>query len=105
VDELVETAGSSGRASCGLGETAEALTLGQVRTLVVADGLRTEGSACPNCGWLERGTVARCPICSHAMDTDDDLVGREVEVVHDAAARRLAEACNGISDLLRFGQI
>jgi peptide chain release factor subunit 1 len=115
VDELVETAGSGGRASCGLGETAEALTLGQVRTLVVADGLRTEGSACPNCGWLEWGTVARCPICSHAMDTDDELVERaikraidqrgEVEVVHDKAARRLSEACSGIGSLLRFGQI
>jgi len=49
------------------------------------------------------------------MGTDDDLVeraikraidkGGEVDVVHNAAARRLSEACNGIGGLLRFGQI
>jgi hypothetical protein len=33
VDELVEATGGGGRASCELGETAEALTLGELRRL------------------------------------------------------------------------
>jgi hypothetical protein len=40
VDELVEATGGGGRASCGLGETAEALTLGELRRLSEAcDGI------------------------------------------------------------------
>ena len=62
-----------------------------------------------------RSDWSTTPICSHAMGTDDDLVeraikraidqGGEVDVVHNAAARRLSETCNGIAGLLRFGQI
>ena len=40
-----------------------------------------------------------------ASDQASDRPGGEVDVVHNAAARRLSEACNGIGGLLRFGQI
>jgi len=49
---------------------------------------------------VERQAEERVLDEQRAIDQRD-----EVEVVHDAAARRLSETCSGIGDLLRFGQI
>ena len=110
--ELLESAGAGGRATRGLAPTLEALWLGEVRTLVVADGAQAEGSECPNCGRLEPGDVATCPACGSATRPVHDVVHRamartieqagRVEVVHGEAARRLLEVGGGLGALLRF---
>jgi peptide subunit release factor 1 (eRF1) len=111
LQELFETAGAGGRATRGVAPTLEALWLGEVRTLVVADGAQGQGSECPNCGRLEPGNVATCPACGSAMRPVHDVVHRamartieqagRVEVVHGDAARRLLQA-GGLGALLRF---
>jgi len=112
LQELFETAGAGGRATQGLAPTLEALWLGEVRTLVVADGARQAGSECPNCGRLEPRDIATCPACGSAMRTVHDVVHRamartidqagRVEVVHGDAARRLLQVGGGLGALLRF---
>jgi peptide subunit release factor 1 (eRF1) len=112
LDELLETAGAGGRATRGLAPTLEALWLGEVRTLVVADGAAGEGSECPRCGRLEPGELATCPACGSAMRPVHDVFHRamaraieqagRVEAVHGDAARRLLQAGDGLGALLRF---
>jgi peptide chain release factor subunit 1 len=111
--ELFETADAGGGATYGAARTLEALWLGKVQTLVVADGSRAEGSECSNCGRLETGSVADCPACAHPMVCVPDLIERaveraldqagSVEVVHGEAARRLLEDGGGLGALLRYG--
>jgi hypothetical protein len=110
--ELFETAGAGGKATRGLAPTLEALWLGEVRTLVVADGAAGEGSECPRCARLEPGEVATCPACGSAMRPVHDVFHRamaraieqagRVEVVHGDAAQRLLQAGDGLGALLRF---
>jgi peptide chain release factor subunit 1 len=112
LQNLFETAGAGGRATRGVAPTLEALWLGEVRTLVVADGAQGEGSECPNCGRLEPGDVATCPACGSAMRPVHDVIHRamartieqagRVEVVRGDAARRLLEVGGGLGALLRF---
>ena len=112
LQNLFETAGAGGRATTGLAPTLEALWLGEVRTLVVADGAAAEGSECPNCGRLEPGNLATCPACGSTMRPVHDVLHRamartieqagRVEVVHGDAARRLLQAGGGLGALLRF---
>jgi peptide subunit release factor 1 (eRF1) len=112
LQDLFEIAGAGGRATQGVAPTLEALWLGEVRTLVVADGARQVGSECSNCGRLEAGDLTSCPACGSAMRPVHDVFHRamartleqagRVEVVHGGAARRLLEASGGLGALLRF---
>ena len=112
LQELFETAGAGGRATRGLTPTLEALWLGEVRTLVVADGAEVAGSECTNCGRLEPGDVAICPACGSVMGSVHDVIHRamartieqagRVEVVHGDAAGRLLQAGGGLGALVRF---
>jgi peptide chain release factor subunit 1 len=112
VTELFEAVGARGHGSCGLADTLQALVSGAVHTLVVTDGLRIGGSECPNCGWMQEGTIEACPVCGSTMRTDVDIVdiaarrtletAGEVEVVHEDAAQRLTDRCGGIGAALRF---
>jgi peptide subunit release factor 1 (eRF1) len=112
VDELFEIAGAQGRAIYGLEQTLETLWLGEVQTLVVADGADVSGSECPSCWRLAPGSVGACPACGTAMRPVPDLLHRamgraveqagSVEVVHGHAARRLLETGGGLGALLRF---
>ena len=112
LQELFEIAGAGGRATVGTGQTLEALWLGEVRTLVVAEGAGSEGSECSTCGRLEPDTLATCPACGNPMGPVHNVVHRamartieqagRVEVVHGEAARPLQEAGGGLGALLRF---
>jgi peptide chain release factor subunit 1 len=114
VDELIEVAAGHGFAVCGLAPTIEAVAMGIVHTLVIADDLRARGGQCPNCRWLVTGNISTCPACGHAIRSDDDVVDlailrafeqhARVEVVHDDAARRLASTCHGIGGVTRIRQ-
>jgi peptide subunit release factor 1 (eRF1) len=111
VQELSEIAGAGGRATRGLDSTLEALWMGEVRTLVVAEGASAEGVECTNCGRLQPGNATTCPACGSATRPVHDVIHRamartieqagRVEVIHGDAARRL-EADGGAGALLRF---
>jgi peptide chain release factor subunit 1 len=112
VDQLLDAAGVGGRATCGVAATLEALWLGEVQVLVVADGVHLAGGECPQCGRLAPEGTAQCPVCGTTMLMVHDLferamartreqVGR-VEVVQGEAAKRLREAGGGMGALLRY---
>ena len=111
VGELLEMAGGGGRASLGLAPTLDALSRGEVQTLVVADELRLDGAECPECGRLDPEKIATCPECGAVTRPVRDLLHRAmrlaveksgaVEVVRGDAARRLVESGGGIGALLR----
>jgi peptide chain release factor subunit 1 len=110
--ELFETAAAGGLGTVGVDRTLEALFLGEVRTLVVADGAPAEGSECPNCGRLTTGRPSACPACGNRMDPVADVFERaidwtlarsgRVEVVHNEPAQRLLEAGGGMGAFLRY---
>ena len=113
LDELFERAAAGARATYGVRQTLDALWLGKVQTLVVAEGVRAEGSECSNCARLEPGSLAECPACAHPMVCVPDLMERaveraldqagSVEVVHGEAARHLHESGGGLGAFLRYG--
>lgn len=100
------------RAARGLQATLNALSMGQVLTLAVADTLRHAGAECPACGCLLADQRSVCPACGAVMTPLQDVVERAIEralekhlrvdIVHDTAATRLSEAVGGIAALLRF---
>ena len=110
--ELLDFAGPGGRASLGVVPTLEALWADMVQTLVVADGARSGGSECINCGRLELGTVATCPACGKTMTSLHDVFHRAmarareqaagVEVLHGPAARLLQRTGGGLGAFLRY---
>jgi peptide chain release factor subunit 1 len=110
--ELFDLAGSAGRATYGVEPTLEALWLGEVQKLVVAEGLRAGGSECPGCGRLTVASLAECPACGAAMRAVEDVIERaaeraldqagSVEVVHGEAAQRLLDEAEGMGAFLRY---
>ena len=112
LSELLDTAAAGGLATVGLDRTLEALFLGEVRTLVIADGAHAEGSECPNCGRLTPAGPGACPPCGNRMTPVGDLFERaiertlgtsaNVEVVHNEPAQRLLEAGGGKGAFLRY---
>ena len=112
VGEVIETARSGARATCGVDATLEALWAGDIRTLLIAQGVALTGTECSNCGRLHRGTLSICSSCgalTHGLpDFSHSLAGRvvgqggRVEVVHAAAAERLNNEGEGLAAFLRF---
>ncbi len=112
VAELFETAAAGGPATHGVAPTLEAIWLGRVHKLVVADGLRLPGSECPGCGRLVPDCPPNCPACGATPTPLADVAERAiertldeagtVEVVHGPPARRLSEEGEGLGALLRF---
>jgi peptide chain release factor subunit 1 len=112
VADVLETAAAGGPAIHGLGATLEAVWLGRVHALVVADGLTAPGSECEGCGRLAVDVPAACPACGGRVRGLEDVVeramertleeGGRVEVVHDEPAGRLRDAGEGIGAVLRY---
>jgi peptide subunit release factor 1 (eRF1) len=112
VSQVVEAAGSGGRATCGVDATLEALWAGDIRTLLIAEALQLTGTECSNCRRLHRGNISICPSCgapTHVLrDFSHQIEGRaveqsaRVEVVHGVAADRLNNAGAGLAAFLRF---
>jgi peptide subunit release factor 1 (eRF1) len=59
LEEQLATKG--GLAVAGVADTAEALSKGQVRTLLLQQDFGGQGGECPSCGWLRPGQRANCP--------------------------------------------
>jgi peptide chain release factor subunit 1 len=112
VAELIDAWKANGAAACGMAPTLDALYLRQVRSLALAEGLTVAGSECPVDNRLEPGRPEECPTCGADMTPVGDLIDLaaqqtleqdgQVEIVHDAAAERLRDECDGIAALLRF---
>ncbi|MCS6803367.1 MAG: Vms1/Ankzf1 family peptidyl-tRNA hydrolase [Chloroflexota bacterium] len=112
VDEVIETSANGGRAIYGLGPTVEAVWLGRVHHLLVAEGLRLAGSECPACGWVGVDRPATCPSCGAAPTPFEDIVerliertlneGGRIEIVHGEAERKLRDVAEGLGALLRY---
>lgn len=112
VKELFETAAAGGPAIYGVAPTLEAIWLGRVHKLVVAEGLRLAGSECSGCGRLAVDTPESCPACGARPTSLADVIERAiertleeaggVEIVHGGPAQRLREEGEGLGALLRF---
>lgn len=110
--ELLDRVGAGGRATLGLRPTLNALWLGEIQTLLVAERLQAAGHECPNCGRLAREADRSCPVCGTLTRPVHDVLHRamgrvleldgSVEIVHGDVARRLAEQGDGIGALLRY---
>ncbi len=96
----------------GITATLDALWMGDVQTLIVADALRLSGVECSNCGRLDASSRSRCPACQSLTRETHDLVhramartreqGGRVEVFHDDLGTRLMQNAKGLAALLRF---
>jgi peptide chain release factor subunit 1 len=112
VTAVIDASRSNGPGACGMSATLEAVWLRQVRTLVLADGLTASGSECPVDERLFLDPPGPCPMCGAAKLPVGDVVDRAaqltleqdggVEIVHEAAAKRLRDTCDGVGAVLRF---
>ena len=112
VTAVIDASRSNGPGACGMSSTLEAVWLRQVRTLIVADGLSASGSECPVDARLYPDPPGPCPMCGAETLPVGDIVDRaaqqtieqdgDVEIVHDRAAQRLRDACDGMGAVLRF---
>lgn len=111
--------GGAGLGTVGLDDTLRALFFGQVRTLLVQDGVTLAGRECPECHFLfqrpqdelERTpTLVECPLCKRATRRVPDIVDEAVElamttgakVEHVNYARDEIANLGGMAALLRF---
>jgi peptide subunit release factor 1 (eRF1) len=95
----------------GLKPTLRALAERRIWRLVYADGVRTRGGRCSNCGMLLALTEGACDYCGGAVQPVDDLLEQmaervlesdgKIEEVEGDAAARLQEK-GGIGAFLRF---
>jgi peptide subunit release factor 1 (eRF1) len=112
VTAVIDASRSNGPGACGMSATLETVWLRQVRTLVLADGLTASGSECPVDERLYPDPPGPCPMCGAETLPVGDIVDRAaqraleqdgaVEIVHEAAAERLRDACDGAGAVLRF---
>ena len=112
VDDVLEIAASGGRATRGVAPTIEALWIGDVRVLLMADSLKLSGSECSNCRYLQMGSARNCTMCGASMSEVHDLGHQlarrtleqrgRVEIVHGQAAEHLSAAGEGTAAFLRF---
>lgn len=119
VAQVRDSLGASGLGIAGLDDSLRALFFGQVRTLLVQEGLSLQGRECPECHFLfqrpqdelERTpTLVECPLCKRATVRVPDLIDEAVElaimtgahVEHVAFARDELAGMGGMAALLRF---
>jgi peptide chain release factor subunit 1 len=104
---VLDNAGPGGRATVGVAPTLAALWADLVQTLLVAHGLRIDGSECPNCARLEPGRLERCPTCNAAMRPVHDLFHGAMARALDQAGRVevLQGAAGGLGAVLRYPSV
>jgi peptide subunit release factor 1 (eRF1) len=111
VDQVVTAAKSAKQGELGVGPTLEALVQEKVRTLIIADGLAIDGSACTRCDYLSEKPFQECPYCGAETEQRDladravakaILTGADVEVIAADGARQHLLAEGGLGALLRY---
>lgn len=79
---LMETSRAGGLGVVGLKETLNALERGEVRLLLVRDGLSKLGRSCKNCGHLSL-SAKRCHACYHNTEPLFNIVSEMIQVALD----------------------
>lgn len=79
VSRIVDAAHSGGHGAVGFDDTIAAVREGRVRTLVVAQGVTREGSACTRCDYFAARPLQRCPLCGGPAEPAPDIVERTIE--------------------------
>lgn len=107
-DAAITAAAKGNGGAARLGDVLRAAHAGQVQTLLVAEGFKSPGYRCRQCGYLSAQSMARCPYCRGAFEQIPDAVeaaigraveqGGRVEIVRGHAG--LNEA--GIAAVLRY---
>jgi len=72
IKRLLNAAKPAGSGVVGLEPTIEALTLGQVQSLIISDNLKFGGGVCRNCHFIST-YQEKCPICGQELEHHDDL--------------------------------
>jgi peptide subunit release factor 1 (eRF1) len=101
-----------GRGALGLKRVLQALETREAQMLLLSERFSAAGAQCSNCGHLDAGVPAKCPLCGHAAaefeDISDAVVARAVqngiEVVYVKDEPEMAELSryDGIAARLRF---
>jgi len=92
----------------GIGDTALALTKGQVMTLIIHQGFNATGGECPNCGALRPGLRATCPFDGAEMQQVNLREIFTARAIQQAATVQIVEESNyldqheGIGAILRY---
>ncbi len=106
---VYEGLGPQGLGVAGFDQTMQALSLGQVQTLLVERGYRPPGCMCVHDGLIRTIEEASCPICAGEVVPLDDVLGEavrtailqgaDVEVVEGV---ELLREMGGVAALLRY---
>ncbi|HUF53084.1 MAG TPA: VLRF1 family aeRF1-type release factor [Dehalococcoidia bacterium] len=111
VDRVRGLAETDDKGVLGLDETIEALVEGRVDTLVVADGVTGEGSACLDCDYLAVASFEKCPVCTSANVEQVDVIEAAVETAQRTGsrvdfvfgeAREMLVSRGGLGAILRY---
>jgi peptide subunit release factor 1 (eRF1) len=109
VDTLISAAAKQEGAVVGLDETLAAAHAGNVRILIVADGLRAPGYRCDGCGYLSSQPTAQCPFCGASVKEVEDSIEMAIQqVLLDGGEVEIPETIgalagkDGIGALLRY---
>jgi peptide chain release factor subunit 1 len=111
VNQVFDAAKSRMRGVLGVEPTLSALVEEKVRTLLVADGLRIEGSVCTRCDYFSAEMLKSCPLCGGDVEqrevTDRAvekaiLIGAEPQVITASGARDRLLGEGGLGALLRY---
>ncbi|MFN8595954.1 MAG: host attachment protein [Anaerolineae bacterium] len=107
-DAAITAAAKGSGGAARLGDVLRAAHAGQVQTLLVAEGFKSPGYRCGQCGYLSAQSMARCPFCSGMFEQIPDAVEAVISKVVEQKGRvevvsghmGLTEA--GIAALLRY---
>ena len=110
VDRAVDAAAAGGLGAVGIEETMRAVLAGRIQTLIVAEGVTKEGSACLECDYFGADISAVCPRCAAEGEVTDVvermvekayLTGASVETVFGEARDWLLSR-GGVAAILRY---
>jgi peptide chain release factor subunit 1 len=112
VREVIAESNRNGRGALGLKRVLQALESGEAQTLLLSEKFAAAGAQCPNCGHLDAGVAAACPLCGRPTAEFDDIsdaviaraVQNGIEVLYIKQEPEVAELSryDGIAALLRF---
>jgi len=108
VAELEEQAYPDGMGVVGVSETAQALSKGQVRMLIMERNFDSAGGVCPHCGTLRAGHRQHCPYDGAELlpvDLREAFTARAIEqnsAIEIVEAGEYLDQHEGVGALLRY---